>query len=235
MKTPTIYCLRVKGLLDKDWSEWFDGMTIVQSGDSRHSDPDGETTLTGPAADQAALYGLLAKARTLGLELISVTPELHTVGIRNSPTDEIDYKDKAMNSIISAPDLIRRRILRIHASFLIIVTVINTILSMVGWAFGKGPFALWQEEQFAVVGLFQAYLIMLVIGIALWFGSNLESGLWKWDLIGLLAHLPPLAVNFIFADLFSAYHFRSISIFSITFHAIFISLELFAILYKGKP
>jgi hypothetical protein len=235
MKTPALYCLRVKGHLDRDWSEWFDGMTIVQSGDSHHPNPYGETTLTGPVVDQAALYGLLAKARTLGLELISVTPEPPAAGIQNSPADEIDDKDKAMNSTISDTDLIRRRILRIHGSFLLILTVINTIVTMVGWAFGKGPFALWQEEQFAAVGLFQAYLIMFVIGVALWFGSNLESGLWKWDLIGLLAHLPPLAVNFIFADLFSSYHFRSTSMFSIALHTIFISLELFAILYKGKP
>ena len=73
---------------------------------------------------------------------------------------------------------------------------------------------------------------MFVIGVALWFGSNLESGLWKWDLIGLLAHLPPLAVNFIFADLFSSYHFRSTSMFSIALHTIFISLELFAIFIR---
>ena len=88
MKTPTIYCLRVKGHLDKDWSEWFDGMTIVQSGDSRHPDPDGETTLTGPVADQAALYGLLTKARTLGLELISVNPELPSADKQNSSSKE---------------------------------------------------------------------------------------------------------------------------------------------------
>lgn len=132
------------------------------------------------------------------------------------------------------PDLIRRRVLRVHGSFLIVLTIINTVVTMIGWAAGKGPFALWQEEQFAAVGLFQAYLIMLVIGVALWFGSNLESGLWKWDLIGLLAHLPPLAVNFIFANLFASYGFQSTSVISIAIHTIWISIELTAILYKGQ-
>lgn len=67
MKTPMTYCLRVRGHLDQAWSEWFDGLTI------RH-EPDGETTLTGTVPDQAALYGLLTKARDLGLDLVAVLP-----------------------------------------------------------------------------------------------------------------------------------------------------------------
>lgn len=139
-----------------------------------------------------------------------------------------------MKSTISQPDLVRRRILRVHGAFLLVLTVINTVLAMVGWATGKGPFALWQEIPFAAVGLFQAYLIMFVVGVALWFGSSLESDLWRWNLIGLLAHLSPLAVNFIFADLFAAYHFQSTSFFSIVLHTVWIFVELFAILYKGQ-
>ena len=137
-----------------------------------------------------------------------------------------------MNSIISPTDLFRRKILRIHGSVLIVLTVANTIVTMVGWALGKGPFALWQQEQFAAVGLFQAYLLMFVVGIALWFGSMQEKDLWRWDLIGLMAHLPPLAVNFVFANLFAAHNFQGISMISITIHIIFISLELFAIMWR---
>ena len=140
-----------------------------------------------------------------------------------------------MNLTMNKTDLLRRRILRVHGSFLLVLTVINTVVTMIGWAVGKGPFALWQEEPFAAVGLFQAYLIMFVIGIALWFGSNQERDLAKWDLVGLLAHLPPLAVNFIFASLFTANDFHSTSVISITIHMIWISIELFAILYKGQP
>jgi hypothetical protein len=136
-----------------------------------------------------------------------------------------------MISIISLADLFRRRVLRIHGSVLLVLTVANTIVTMVGWALGKGPFALWQQEQFAAVGLFQAYLLMFVVGIALWFGSLQEKDLWRWDLIGLMAHLPPLAVNFIFADLLAAHNFQGTSIISITIHVIFISLESFAIMW----
>jgi hypothetical protein len=58
--------IRVRGHLDPRWSAWFDGLTIAH-------EPDGDTTLTGPVADQAALYGLLSRARDLGLTLVSVT------------------------------------------------------------------------------------------------------------------------------------------------------------------
>ena len=57
--------IRVKGQIDKHWSNWFEGLTIT------HTDQ-GETILTGLIADQAALHGLLAKVRDLGLSLLSV-------------------------------------------------------------------------------------------------------------------------------------------------------------------
>lgn len=60
-----IYQIRVRGILDEKWSDWFDGFTIIPQGDD-------ETLLTGPVADQAALHGLLGKIRDLGLPLLSV-------------------------------------------------------------------------------------------------------------------------------------------------------------------
>ena len=60
-----IYQIRVKGNLDQRWSDWFDGFTVTLQADD-------ETSLTGPVADQAALHGLLAKVRDLGLPLLSV-------------------------------------------------------------------------------------------------------------------------------------------------------------------
>ena len=52
-------------MLDQHWSAWFDGLQIT-------SEPDGVTLIAGPVTDQAALHGLLAKARDLGLPVISV-------------------------------------------------------------------------------------------------------------------------------------------------------------------
>jgi hypothetical protein len=59
------YEIRVEGILDEQWSAWFDGMQIT-------SEPDGVTMIAGPVTDQAALHGLLAKVRDLCLPLISV-------------------------------------------------------------------------------------------------------------------------------------------------------------------
>jgi len=57
--------IRVKGQIDERWSEWLDDLTIT------HTDQ-GETVLAGPILDQAALYGLIAKLRDLGLPLLAV-------------------------------------------------------------------------------------------------------------------------------------------------------------------
>ena len=61
-----IYHIRVRGHLGPQWTDWFGGMTITLEGN-------GETLLTGPVVDQAALHGLLRKVRDLGLPLVSVT------------------------------------------------------------------------------------------------------------------------------------------------------------------
>jgi hypothetical protein len=60
-----VYNIKVKGQLDGSWSEWFDGLTI-------NAADDGCTTLSGPLPDQAALHGILARIRDLGLPLISL-------------------------------------------------------------------------------------------------------------------------------------------------------------------
>ncbi len=61
---PMVYQIRIKGHLDRRWTEWFGGLTITL-------EDNGETLLTGPVVDQAALHGLLRKVRDLGMPLIS--------------------------------------------------------------------------------------------------------------------------------------------------------------------
>ena len=61
-----VYQIVVKGHLDSEWSEWFDGLTITMV-------DNGETILSGPLVDQTALHGVLIKIRDLGLPLLSLT------------------------------------------------------------------------------------------------------------------------------------------------------------------
>ena len=61
----TIYQIRLQGHLDRQWSDWFGGLTVTL-------EDNGETLLTGPVVDQAALHGLLRKVRDIGMPLLSV-------------------------------------------------------------------------------------------------------------------------------------------------------------------
>ena len=60
-----VYEIRLKGHLDARWVKWFDGLAITL-------DENGNTLLSGPVADQAALHGILKKVRDVGLPLLSV-------------------------------------------------------------------------------------------------------------------------------------------------------------------
>ena len=77
LEQPMVYQIRIKGHLGPQWTDWFGDVTIML-------EEGGETLLTCPVADQAALYGLLRKVRDLGLPLISVT---------RAQTDQIDGPD----------------------------------------------------------------------------------------------------------------------------------------------
>ena len=65
--TGSYYEIKVGGHLDEHWAEWFANLSLTH-------DAQGNTLLVGPIADQASLYGTLAKIRDLGLALISLTP-----------------------------------------------------------------------------------------------------------------------------------------------------------------
>ena len=76
---PMIYQIRLKGHLSHQWADWFGGLAVTL-------EENGDTLLTGPVADQAALYGLLRKVRDVGLPLVSVN------SIGPSPADTVSDK-----------------------------------------------------------------------------------------------------------------------------------------------
>jgi hypothetical protein len=64
---PRVYQIRIEGHLGSQWTDWFGGLSVTL-------EDNGDTLLTGPVIDQAALHGLLKKVRDLGMPLISVLP-----------------------------------------------------------------------------------------------------------------------------------------------------------------
>jgi hypothetical protein len=76
---PMVYQIRIKGHLGHQWTDWFGGLTITL-------EDNGDTLLTGPVVDQAALHGLLKKVRDLGLPLLSV------MGVEPNQADAPDGK-----------------------------------------------------------------------------------------------------------------------------------------------
>ena len=76
---PMIYQIRIKGHLDRQWTDWFGGLTITL-------EDNGDTLLTGPVVDQAALHGLLKKVRDLGTPLLSVNR------VKPDPAERSDAK-----------------------------------------------------------------------------------------------------------------------------------------------
>lgn len=123
-------------------------------------------------------------------------------------------------------DAYSRLVLRGHGTFLLLLTALMLVMSTVGTFRGAGPFAFLHPNRLAHVGLFQAYALMMVVGIVLWMGSYDARPL-KWDVIGLLAHLPPLLASFIFAGTLEQIDTPS----TIPLHGFFILLETSALLY----
>ena len=62
---PVVYQIRLMSHLSSEWTDWFEGLTITL-------EENGDTLLSGPVVDQAALFGLLKKVRDLGMTLVSV-------------------------------------------------------------------------------------------------------------------------------------------------------------------
>jgi hypothetical protein len=78
---PLIYQIRIKGHLGRHWTDWFEGLTIT-------AQDLGETLLTGPVVDQAALHGLLRKVRDGGIPLVSV------MRVKPDPADDSNIKQE---------------------------------------------------------------------------------------------------------------------------------------------
>lgn len=119
----------------------------------------------------------------------------------------------------------RNRVLLVHGIFLLIVTLANTVISLTGLKTGEGLFAFIKAIPLAEVGLFQAYLLMMLTGVVLLLNTHSEKS-WRYDLIGAVAHLIPLTALFMFQDVVKEIMGIRIFIASSVIHIPWILIEL---------
>jgi NADPH:quinone reductase-like Zn-dependent oxidoreductase len=98
---PAVYQIRIKGHLNEQWVDWFEGMNITL-------EDNGNTLLTGPVIDQSALHGLLKKVRDAGMTLLSVNQYYSTKGESIMDTKVNTYGMKAIvYTKFGSPDVLK--------------------------------------------------------------------------------------------------------------------------------
>jgi hypothetical protein len=127
----------------------------------------------------------------------------------------------------------RRRLLQIHGTILTLVALASAVATTVGWGTGTGPFGFMQQNPMVWVGLIQAYLLMTIIAVLLVLGSR-QTNPRKWNVVGALAHVPPLIAALSSLNVFEAMGVLGFVWVPIAFHAVFLSLETIAARYPDR-
>jgi hypothetical protein len=133
----------------------------------------------------------------------------------------------------SPGDHLRRVVLRIHGTALFVITAVNIAVITIGYNSGTGMYGMLPEQPIGFGGLYQAYAIMFVIGLVLWIGST-QSRPRLFAAVGLLAHVPSLAGNVFFPQVFDQVADGNVGAISVPIHSGFIALEAFALLWKAS-
>lgn len=124
---------------------------------------------------------------------------------------------------------IRRRLLRVHGTILFLVALAATINLAIAYLFGAGVYGFLQQNPLAWNGLLQAYLLMLIIAGLIWLGAG-DVKARRWDVVGALAHLPPLIAVIFTWDAIQSAGVGTVAIASFAFHTIWIAIEIVAAL-----
>ena len=180
---PLTYQIRLQGQLGSQWTEWFEGLAVTLEND-------GNTLLTGPITDQAALHGLLKKVRDLGLPLISVVQ----VPLNETHRNCTQEGDQTMSTISRTTESEGVKInvrLKLSALWvaLMLVYIYADILSLFKpgvldeMAAGRmGPFPTTQG------GLFTAAALMLIPAVMVALSIMLKPAANRWTnmIVGVL-------------------------------------------------
>src|SRR3954471_14719361 len=113
--------------------------------------------------------------------------------------------------------MFRRRLLRIHGTILTLVALGSALATTIGWKTGAGPFGFMRQNPMVWVGLIQAYLLMTIIAVLLVLGAR-ASNPRKWNVVGALAHCPPLIAALSSLDVFRAMGALGLVRVAIAFH-----------------
>jgi hypothetical protein len=124
----------------------------------------------------------------------------------------------------------RRRLLRIHGTILTLVALGSALATTIGWKTGAGPFGFMRQNPMVWVGLVQAYLLMTIIAVLLVLGSG-QAKVRKWNVVGALAHCPPLIAALSSLAVFESMNALATVRVAIAFHFVWLCLETLAALY----
>lgn len=115
-------------------------------------------------------------------------------------------------------------LLKVHAGFLIVLTLALSGGAFLGVYGGAGPFAWTAEAQIAVPGLMQAYFLMLLVGIVMWVGAKAgDTRPFHW--LGIGAHLVPLSLLPVFWGILAPYGATETAPASFVIHGGWIAVE----------
>ena len=139
---PTGYKIRVACHLPPQWADWFEGLTLTL-------EADGNTLLTDPALDQAALYGVLKKVRDLGLALLSVSP------VESEPQTVLgtDLADQLISNSEALSVIIKRLIVEFITVFAVAL-VTTAIVTYLWTLIGHGAGVIDWETSFRLALIF---------------------------------------------------------------------------------
>jgi hypothetical protein len=123
---------------------------------------------------------------------------------------------------------LRRTVARVHAAFLVVITIALVAIASAGWQ-GSGLYSVLADQPLGYVGLYQAYLLMFLIAVISWIGAGRWGGR-MWNVLLMCAELVPLSIIFIAGDVLDAAGQQPLA--PMIGHSVLASIEAFALLWN---
>jgi aspartate racemase len=237
---PTVFARRGIAIVSPNNEEraWIHDCYVGQllKGEFRDETRDGVTKVIRRLRDEENVDGVILGGTELTLLLsgpvVGGVSALDTTALH---VDAIVYRLRLLTTPqrTSRIATFRRRLLRVHGAILTLVALGSAVATTIGWMTGSGLFGFMQRNPLVWVGLIQAYLLMTIIAVLLVIGSR-EANPRKWNVVGALAHCPPLIAALSSLQVFASMGALGLVRVAIAFHVVWLSLEMFAALYPNR-